>query len=85
MSVANYTIVDWGTHGMRLSNCSDDINSTVRDYATQVAKKITNTTMEHYDDKGLLGWLDGGMAPPHLESSSINTLGLNNGTSGNLP
>ena len=21
--------------------------------------------MEHYHDKGLLGWLDGGMAPPH--------------------
>ena len=75
MFVANYIIVDWGTHGMRLSNCSDDINSTERDYDTQVAKKITNTTKEHYDDKGLLGWLDGGMAPPHLKSSSINTLG----------
>ena len=37
MSVANYTIVDWGTHGMQLSNCSDNINSTVCDYATQVA------------------------------------------------
>ena len=21
--------------------------------------------MEHYHDKGLLGWLDGGMTPPH--------------------
>ena len=41
--------------------------------------------MEHYHDKGLLGWFDGGMAPPHLESSSNNGLGLNNGTSGNLP
>ena len=29
MFVANYTIVDWGPHGMWLSNCSDDINSTV--------------------------------------------------------
>ena len=49
---------------MWLSNCSDDINSIVCDYATQVAWKVTNTTMEHYHDKGLLGWLDGGMAPP---------------------
>ena len=63
MFVANYTIVDWGPHGMRLSNCSDAINSTVCDYATQVAQKVTNTMMEHYHDKGLLGWLDGEMAP----------------------
>ena len=61
---ANYTIVDWGSHGMWLSNFSDDINSTVCDYASQVAQ-VTNTMMEHYHDKGLLGWLDGGMAPPH--------------------
>ena len=66
------------------SNCSDDINSTVCDYATQVAWKVTNTTMEHYHDKGLLGWLDGGMPHPPLKLSSINRLGLNNGTSGNL-
>ena len=26
--------------------------------------KGTNTTKEHYYDKGLLGWLDGGLAPP---------------------
>ena len=63
MFVANYTIVDWGTHGMWLSNCSDDINSIVCDYATQVAQKVTNTMMEHYHDKLLLGWLDGEMAP----------------------
>ena len=37
MFAANYTIVDWGPHGMWLSNYSDDINSTVCDYATQVA------------------------------------------------
>ena len=37
MSVANHTIVDWGRHGMRLSNCSGDINSTACDYASQVA------------------------------------------------
>ena len=37
MFVANYTIVDWGPHSMWLTNCSDDINSTVCDYATQVA------------------------------------------------
>ena len=64
MFVSNYTIVDWGPHGMWLYNCSDDINSTICDYATQVSWKITNTMMEHYHDKGLLGWLDGGMAPP---------------------
>ena len=63
MSVANHTIVDWGRHGMWLSNCSGDINSTVRDYATQVAQKVSNTTMGRYHEKGLLGWLDGGMAP----------------------
>ena len=65
MFVANYTIVDWGPHGMWLSNCSDDINSTVCDYATEVTQKVTNTMMEHYHDKGLLGWLDDEMAPLH--------------------
>ena len=61
MFVANYIIVDWGPYGMWLSNCSDDINSTMCDYVTQVTWKITNSSM----DKGLLGWLDGGMAPHH--------------------
>ena len=37
MFMANYTIVDWGPHGIWLSNCSDDINSTICDYVTQVA------------------------------------------------
>ena len=64
MFLANHTIVDWGPHGMWLSNCSDNINSTVCDYITQVVWNVTNTTMKHYHDKGLLGWLDGGMAPP---------------------
>ena len=50
---------------MWLSNCSEDVNSCVCDYATQVAWKINDTTMEHYHDKGLLGWLDGGLVPPH--------------------
>ena len=27
--------------------------------------KVTDTMMEHYYDKGLLGWLDGVLAPPH--------------------
>ena len=45
-------------------NCSDDINSTMCDYVTEVTWKITNSSMEHFHDKGLLGWLDGGMAPP---------------------
>ena len=65
MFVANYNIVNWGPHGMWLSDCSDDINSNVCDYITQVTWKTTNTMMEHYHDKGLLGWLDSGMAPPH--------------------
>ena len=26
--------------------------------------EVTDTMMEHYYDKGLLGWLEGGMAPP---------------------
>ena len=50
---------------MWLSNCSDDINSTMWDYVTQVTWKITKRSMEHFHDKGLLGWLDGWMAPPH--------------------
>ena len=57
MFVANYTIVDWGPHGMWLSNCSDGINSTLYDYATQVAQKVTNTTMEHSMTKDFLGGL----------------------------
>ena len=55
MFVANHTIVDWGPHGMWLSNCSYDINSTMADYVTQVTWKVTNTTMERYHDRGLLG------------------------------
>ena len=65
MFVANYTIVHWGPHDSWLSDCSDDINSTICHYATQVAQKITNIMMEHYHDKGLLGWRDNEMAPPH--------------------
>ena len=68
MFVANYTTVDWGPHDMWISNCSDYINSIMCDYATQVAQKFTNITVEHYPDKGLLGGLDGGMPPP----SSLN-------------
>ena len=52
-------------HGMWLSNCSDDNNSTVSDYGAQVAWKVTNTTTEHYQNRGLLGWLDGRIAPCH--------------------
>ena len=37
MFVANHTIVNWEPHGMWLSNCSGDINSTACDYASQVA------------------------------------------------
>ena len=63
MFVANHTIVDWGPHGMWLSNCSEEVNSTVCDYVTQVTWKVTDTTMEHYYDIGLLVWLDRGLAP----------------------
>ena len=56
MFMAIYTIVDWGPHGMWVSNCSDDTNSTMCDSAIQVAQ-VTNTTMEYYHDKGLLGGL----------------------------
>ena len=34
MFMANHTIVDWGPHGMWLSNCSDNINNTIYDYRT---------------------------------------------------
>ena len=71
MFVANYTIVDWGPYGMWLSNCSNDINSTMCDYVTQVTWKITNSSM----DKGLLGWLDSGLAPPRPRMSWINRVG----------
>ena len=37
MFMANHTICDWGPHGIWLSNCSDDINSTMCDYVTQIA------------------------------------------------
>ena len=64
MFVASHTIVDWGPHGMWRSNCSEQVNSMVCDYVRQVTRKVTDTTMEHYHDIGLLGWLDGGLAPP---------------------
>ena len=83
MFMANYTIVNWGPYSMCVSNCKDDINSTTCDYATQVAQKVTNTTVEHYHDKGLLGWLDGGMAPPRPRIV-LDKLGLDDETSGNL-
>ena len=31
MFMANHTVVDWGPHGMWLSDCLDDINNTVCD------------------------------------------------------
>ena len=65
MFVANHTVVDWGPHGMWLSSCSDGINSTVYDSATQIAQRVTTTTTGYCRDRGLLGWLDGGMAPSH--------------------
>ena len=55
MLVANHTIVDWGPHGMQLSNCSEEVNSTVCDSVTQGTWKVTDTMIEHYHDKGLFG------------------------------
>ena len=63
MFVAYHIILDWGPRGMWFSNCSGEVNSTVCDYVIQVTWKVTDTTMEHYLGKGLLGWLDGGLAP----------------------
>ena len=34
MFVANHIIVDWGPHGMWLSNCSEEVNSMVYDCYT---------------------------------------------------
>ena len=53
MFMATYPSVDWGPHGMWVSNCSGDINSTVCDYATQVAW-ITNSSMKHFQNKDSL-------------------------------
>ena len=64
MFVANHIILDWEPHGMWFSNCSEEVNSMVCDYVTQVTWKVTDTTMKHCLGKGLLGWLDGGLAPP---------------------
>ena len=55
MFIDNHTIVSWGPHSMWLLNCSDNINNTMYDYITQVTWKVTNTTIEHYYDRGLLG------------------------------
>ena len=75
MFVANHTIVDWGPHGMWLSDCSDDINNTVCD-------------MEgHWHYNGTLLWQKTSwVAWPWVSpnSSLINRVGLNNGTFGNL-
>ena len=74
--MANHTIVDWGPHGIWLSNCSNDIKNTVYDYVTQITYKVTNTTMEHYHDRRLLGWLGCGMAPPRPQIVLDKQIGL---------
>ena len=84
MFVANYTTVDWGPYGMWLSNYSDDINSTMCDYVTQVTWKITNSSVEHFHDKDSLAALTAERHLLALKSSSINELGLNNKTSGSV-
>ena len=70
MFVASYTIVDWGPYGMWLSNCSDDINSTMCDYVTQLTWKITNSSKEHFH-----GWLDRGMVPPRPQNGLTKRTG----------
>ena len=53
-------------------------------YVIMLLKKITNSSMKHFHEKDSLAGL---MVKYHLltlKSSSINRLGLNNGTSGNL-
>ena len=84
MFMDNHRVVDWGPHGIWLSNCSDDINSTVCDYVTQVAWQVTNTAMEHYHDRGLLRWLDGGMGPPRPRIVLDKQMGPKQWESGNL-
>ena len=86
MFVANYSIVDWckTTYGMWLSNCSDDINSPMCDYVTQVTWKVTNSSWNTSMTNDSLADL---MVEWHLLAlnlSSKNKLGLNNGTSGNF-
>ena len=60
MFMANHTFVDWGPHGIWLSNCSNDINSTICDYVTQEDYQQFNETLPW---KELLGWLDSEMTP----------------------
>ena len=57
MFMANYPTVDWGPHGVWASDCSDDINSAMCDYATQVAEKITHSSMKHFHKKDSLAGL----------------------------
>ena len=83
MFMAHYTIVNWGPHGIWLSNCSDDINNTIYDYVTQVAQKITNSSMKHFHEKNSLAGLTVKWHLLALNSSSINESGLNNETSEN--
>ena len=84
MFMANHTIVNWGPHGIWLSNCSDDINSTIYDYVTQVTQKITNSSMKHFHEKDSLADLTANSQLFTLQLSSINKLGLNNETSENF-
>jgi len=59
MFVANHTIVDWGLHGMGYLTAQMILTTLC------VIWKVTDTMMERYYDKGLLEWLDGGLALPH--------------------
>ena len=80
MFMANYTIVDWGPHGMWLSDCSDDINNIFQWYGRSLTLRW-NITMT----KDFLAGLTVEWHPSLLlKLSSINKLGLNNGTFGNL-
>ena len=84
MFVANYTIVDSGPHGMWLSNCSDDVNSLCVIMLLKWHRRLLRLQWSITMTEDLLDGLTVEWTPLVLESSLINKLGLNNGTSGNL-
>ena len=84
MFVANHMIVDWGPHGMWLSNCSDDVNSLRVIMLLKWHRRLLILQWSITMTEDFLGGLTVERTPLVLESSLINRLGLNNGTSGNL-
>ncbi|XP_027465208.1 endogenous retrovirus group K member 18 Env polyprotein-like isoform X1 [Zalophus californianus] len=61
----NRMVADWGPHGKFLNNCSEDVNSTICDYITNIRWNHTDHgTYTHHHTKGLMTWHEGGLAPP---------------------